>query len=86
MSNSIYALFLIIIIIIIITLRRRSENFSNPTSSSVKEIVSSYWNKYLHFSDKRSKCFDCDNSSTLNHPQKCFDCENAENEIMKKYI
>lgn len=75
MSNSIYALFLIMIIIIII-LHRRSENFSSPTTSSIKEIISSYWNKYINTSDTRSKCFDCDNSSTFKHPQKCFDCKN----------
>ena len=58
MLNSIYSLLFIIVLILLYS---TYENFGE-TTSSVKEIISSYWNKYIHFANKRSKCIDCDNS------------------------
>ena len=76
------------IILLIYRLYRNKEMFSmtTSTSTSIPAIIMSYWNKYMHFADKRSKCIDCDNSSNLKHPQKCFDCEKEEtaNNIMNE--
>ena len=77
---------IISIILLIYRLYRNKETFSTTSTTSIPVIIMSYWNKYMHFTDKRSKCIDCDNSSNLKHPQKCFDCEKEEkaNNIMNE--
>ena len=72
-------LVVLFIVGVIIYLKERDpfENV-NTTSVIVKPTTSSffpsYWYKY-NKSDTRSKCFDCDATSTYRHGAPCFDCE-----------
>jgi hypothetical protein len=73
----IYVLYLIIIILLIVLIqnikKKNHENFTTTSSvptKSVIDMISSYWNKYIHFGDKRSKCIDCDKTSDMDHPYR----------------
>jgi len=69
-------LYLIIIILFFVLIQKINNDQENFTTSSIPkipkipELISSYWNKYMHFVNKRSKCIDCDNSSSMDHPYR----------------
>ena len=72
----IYLLVFIIIILFIVLIQniknKNQENFTTTSVStkSVVNMISSYWNKYIHFGNKRSKCIDCDKTSDMDHPYR----------------
>ncbi len=82
---SIFVLF--IAIILFINKNNIFSTFQNNTTSSKESeseldengfvksnMVPSYWYNYAP-SENRSKCFDCDASSSYKHPSNCIDCE-----------
>ncbi len=80
---SIFVLF--IAIVLFINKNNIFSTFQNNTTSSKEpeldengfiksNIVPSYWYNYAP-SENRSKCFDCDASSSYKHPSNCIDCE-----------
>jgi len=79
MVTFIYVLFIIIILMLIFV----GFNIENLHVDEFTDMngspISSYWNNYIHFGNKRSRCIDCDNSSKVQHPQKCIDCERQVN-------
>ncbi len=75
----------LIIILLFINKNKIFSGFQNNTTSSNEsnldengliknELKPSYWYNYAP-SELRSKCFDCDASSSYKHPSNCFDCE-----------
>jgi hypothetical protein len=72
----IYVLCLIIVILFIILIQNiKNKNYENFTTTSIPtksviSMISSYWNKYIHFGNKRSKCIDCDKTSDMDHPYR----------------
>ena len=68
-------------IVLIIAVKNKhkfeKENFvldENGFETDEKAIKPSYWYNYFT-TDTRSKCFDCDKASGLEHGTQCFDCE-----------
>ena len=70
----IYVFYVVIIILLIVLIRNikaKDEHFTTSAPRpTLSELISSYWNKYMHFVNKRSKCIDCDNSSSMDHPYR----------------
>ena len=70
----IYVFYVVIIILLLVLIRNikddENEHFTSSSVPKVVELISSYWNKYMHFVNKRSKCIDCDNSSSMDHPYR----------------
>ena len=67
--------FIIIILFIILIQNIKKQNNEHFTTTSVPtknviDMISSYWNKYIHFGNKRSKCIDCDKTSNMDHPYR----------------
>lgn len=67
--------FIIIILFIVLIQNIKNKNYENFTTTSmptnsVIDMISSYWNKYIHFGNKRSKCIDCDKTSDIYHPHR----------------
>ncbi len=89
-KNDIIILLILLVFIIILLYVNKNKIFSgfeNNTTSTTRttssldengfiknEIIPSYWYNYAP-SEIRSKCFDCDASSSNKHPSNCFDCE-----------
>jgi len=81
---TIFSIFVLFIAIILLINKYNIFNtFQNNTTSSAEldengfdksNIVPSYWYNYAP-SEERSKCFDCDASSSFKHPSNCIDCE-----------
>ncbi len=78
----IFGIFVFVIAIILLANKQNIfSTFQNNTKSELDEngfiktnLVPSYWYNYAS-SEERSKCFDCDSSSTYKHPSNCIDCE-----------
>jgi hypothetical protein len=71
----IYVFYVVIIILLFVLIQKIKANNEHFTTSSkprptLSELISSYWNKYMHFVNKRSKCIDCDKTSSMDHPYR----------------
>lgn len=70
-------IYILILIVVILFLLKKKKEFFGDAPLTFSNVFSQYWDQALFSVDRRSKCIDCDKSSSYIHPQKCLTCESV---------